>query len=257
MTNAESRTPPTLATWAEVDPARYPFDPAEVPALARRLTPVPPPPPGRDDISGIEGSAAWAWVEAVSTVLADRYGPWAYDWYSAPGTCWIIERIPAPSEAPALVAESLLTRRRWLETVAERFDRFLPLLDPAQAAEPGDIVAAWEAAFAELIRAAAAPLDDYDGWQGWCTETIQWFLTAYGMPVKHAEALANSAFPRRFCDDDRLTVAQVNDVAERLTRDVLDPGRVSPAAPTDVWPDTWPQHWPAWRATNTTGHGWR
>jgi hypothetical protein len=148
-----------------------------------------------------------------------------------------MDRIPAPAEAPAVVAESLLTCRRWLETVAERFDRLLPLVDPASAAEPDNVAAIWEAAFAELIRAAAALVDDHDGWQGWCRLTIQWFLTATGMPVKHAEALVDSAFPLRSSfDDDRLTAARVNDVAERLTRDVLNPAGIAPAAPTQVWP---------------------
>lgn len=227
--------------------------------MTRRLPPAPPLPQGHGHYAEHMSEEARTWVENVSTVLSDRYGPWAYRWWGAPGEIWIMDRIPAAAEAPAVVAESLLTCRRWLETVAERFDRLLPVVDPASAAEPGDVAANWEAAFAELIRAAAALVDDHGGWQGRCRLTIQWFLTATGMPVKHAEALADSAFPIRSSfddDDDRLTAARVNDVAERLTRDVLNPAGIPPAAPTEVWPDTWPQHWPAWRATDTTGHGW-
>lgn len=266
VANQGSRTPPPLATWAEVDPARYPFDPSEVPAFTRRATPAPPFPQKRGD----DSSEAWSWVETVGSVLSDRYGPWAYRWESSPDSCWILNCIPTPAEAPTFVAESLLNRRRWLETLAERFDRFLPLLDPARAVAgaeqglttvvspaAGDIAATWEVALANLIRTAAARVDDHDGWQGWCCLTIQWFLTANGIPVRQAEALASSAFPAGFPDDDRLTQARAIDVAERLTREVLNTTERTPAAPAHVWPDTWPHHWPAWRATNTTGHGWR
>ncbi|MEU4570313.1 hypothetical protein [Micromonospora sp. NPDC023956] len=192
--------------------------------------------------------------------LSDRYGSWAYRWHWGPGEgerlgC-VTDRIPTAAEAPAFVAESLLVWRRWLDSLAERFDRFLPLLDPAQAG-PGDIVATWEAAAAHLLRTVVAPVVDNDGWQGWCRLVLQWLLTAADVPAEHAEALVNGVVDKRFDHWVPLTAADIDDIAERLTRDVLSRTRIVPAAPYDNWPDTWPQDWPAWRATNTAGCGLR
>lgn len=241
-----SRTPPPLATWAEVDPARYPFDPAEVPALVRPVLPA------------AGESEPWGWAHPVSAVLSDRFGPWAYHWCWGPGAWeqwgWILRQAPPSDEAPALVAGALLAWRRWLERVAERLDRFLPSLDPAEAAGPDELAVAWESAVADLIRITVAPVADADGWAGWCRRVLQWLLTATGVPAQEAVAMADRAVDRRFDYWVFPTAADVVDIAERLTRDVLDRAGTAPAAIPDNWPDTWPQNWPTWRATNTTGH---
>ncbi len=166
----------------------------------------------------VDPSGLDAWTEAVSVVLSARFGPWAYYWHWAPelrhSWNWI-NRFPSPADAPVLAAELLLTWRRWLEGLAERFDRLRPLLDRAAAAGPADLVAGWEAAIAELVRAAAAPVADDDRWAGACRRALPWFLTATG---------------------------------------VLDLAGNAPAVIPGNWPDTWPQDWPVWRSTNTTGH---
>ncbi|MFE0588445.1 hypothetical protein [Micromonospora echinospora] len=186
--------------------------------------------------------------------LSDRYGPWAYRWYWGPGEGerlgWVTDRIPTPAEAPAFVTESLLVWRRWLDGLAERFDRFLPLLDPAEAG-PGDIVATWEAAIAHLVMTTVAPVADDDGWQGWCRLVLRWFLTAADVPAEHAEALVDGAVDERFDHWVPLTAADIGDIAERLTREVLGLAGIALTAPYGDWPDTWPQGWPSWRATNT------
>ncbi|GAB3974196.1 hypothetical protein [Plantactinospora veratri] len=259
MADDGSRRPPALLTWAEVDPARHPFDPTGLPAVVRATVPAPPPRPDRRAGRCSGESEAWDWVDAVSTALADRYGSWAYRWYWGPGEGerlgWIIDRIPPPVEAPVFVADTLLVWRRWLESLAERFDRFLPLLDPAEAAGAGDIVAAWEAAIAHLMTTTVAPTVDNDGWPGWCRQVLRWFLTATGVPAEHAEALVDGAVDDRFDNWVPLTAADIGDVAERLTRDVLGSTGSGAPARTHTWPDTWPQDWPSWRATNTAGRG--
>jgi len=246
MANDGSWTPPPLATWAEVDPARYPFDPTDVPALVRMAT------------RAAGESEAGRWTDPVSAALSDRYGPWAYHWYWGPGAWeqrgWTTQRLPPPGEAPALVAGSLLAWRRWLERVAERLDRFLLSLGPADAAGPDELVATWESAIADLIRIAVAPVADGDLWQGWCHTVLRWLLTATGVPTHQATAMVDHAVGRRFDRWGLPTAADVVDLAERLTRDVLDRAGNAPAAIPDNWPDTWPQSWPTWRATNTTGH---
>lgn len=254
MADDELRQPFLLETWAEVDPARYPFDPAEVPMVVRTMLPPFPRQTSGNDRSGGKPEF-WSWVEAVGVALSDRYGPWAYRWYwGGPGASerlgWIGDRIPTQAEAPALVVDSLLIWRRWLESVAERFDQLLSTLEPVPNANPGDAAVAWEATFAQLMMAAVAPVVDNDGWQGWCRRVLRWFLTAAGMPVEEAEALVEGAVDKRFDQWVPLTAADINDIAERLARDALSVGGVVWVCRDDTWPDTWPQGWPTWRATN-------
>jgi hypothetical protein len=99
---------------------------------------------------------------------------------------------------------------------------------------------------------AAALIVDDDSWQGQCRRVLKWFLTAAGVPEGHAASLVDSALDVRFDSWRALTAAEVSDVAERLTRNVLELDGVAAAAVADKWPDTWPQNWPGWRATNTT-----
>jgi hypothetical protein len=235
---------PDLASWAEVDPARYPFDPAEVPALVQELVPA-----GQ--------SPACAWIDAVGEVLAEHYGPWAYHWYWGPGEDerlgWITDRIPAAAEAPAFVAESLAVWRRFLESLAERFDRFLRFLDLVPRDAPGDVLAAWEAVIAQVMTTVIARVVDDDGWQGWCRRALRWLLTAAGVPAGQAQAMVEAVIDKRFDHWAPVTATFIGEVAERLARQVLDPAATMLVARIDNWPDTWPQRWPSWRATNT---GW-
>ncbi|MFG3554474.1 hypothetical protein ACGGAQ_08800 [Micromonospora sp. NPDC047557] len=246
---------PLLATWADVDPARHSFDPVEMSVAVRALVPPPPPPPAFRDGGWVGFSEAFAWVESVSVILADRYGQWAHRWYWGPGESgFVTDRIPTPAQAPTFVVDSLLAWRRWLENLAERFARILPSLDPARAVGAGDVVAAWEVAVAELMTVAAAPVVEYDDdWPGWCEITLRWFLTATGMPPEQAQALLDGALGERLHRWVPLTAVEVGEVAERVARAVLSPSGIMPAGRVGNWPDTWPQGWPSWRATNT---GW-
>jgi hypothetical protein len=247
-------SPPSLATWADVDPARYPFDPVEMPVAVRALVPPPPARPAFRDGRWIGEAEAFAWVDSISETLSDRYGQWAYRWYWGPWEReqlgFVTDRLPTPDQAPAFIADSLLAWRRWLESLAERFDRILPLPESARAASAADVVAEWEAAITQLVTFALAPVVDHDGWSGWCDIVLKWFLTATGVPPEQAQTLLDDAVGRRFDHWVPLTAADIGDVAERLARDVLGPVGVVPAAGIDNWPDTWPSGWPSWRSTN-------
>ncbi|MFF0467950.1 hypothetical protein ACFYPX_11075 [Micromonospora zamorensis] len=247
---------PPLATWADVDPARHPFDPVEMAVAVRALVPPPPPPPAFRDGRWIGEAEAFAWVDSVSVPLSDRYGQWAYRWYWGPvereQLGFVTDRIPTPADAPVFVADSLLAWRRWLESLAERFDYLLPSLEPTRAVGAADVVAAWEAAVAQLMTFATAPVVDNDGWPGWCQLTLRWFLTATGVPPEQAQAVVDGAL-ERFGWWAPLTAVAIDEVAERVARDVLNPAGTVPTGRIDDWPDTWPHGWPSWRATNT---GW-
>ncbi|MET7371675.1 hypothetical protein [Micromonospora arida] len=188
--------------------------------------------------------------------LSDRYGQWAYRWYWGPvereQLGFVTDRIPTPAEAPAFVADSLLAWRRWLESLAERFDRILPSLDAAHTGGAADVIIAWEAAITQLMTFALAPVVDNDGWPGWCHIVLRWFLTATGVPQAQAQALVDGAL-KRSGGWAPVTAVEIGEIAERVARDVLGPGGIAPAARVDSWPDTWPHGWPSWRATNT---GW-
>ena len=144
-------------SWAEADPARHPFDPGGVPAVVRAIAPPVPPTPYYDGLRHVGGEAAGQWLRAMTAALASRYGRWAGDWNRTPGSalrCCPEHSITTPGETLALVAELLIEWRGWLEDLAERFDRFLPLPGPAEEA-----VAAWEIAVATSSRPPrAAPV---------------------------------------------------------------------------------------------------
>lgn len=246
------RLRPDLDTWAEFDPGRFPFDPGEVPAVVRTVGP-PPPRPVWHAGERTSDTEAWAWVEAVGVALSKRYGPWAHYWHWTPGERerlgWITDRIPAPADAPAFVTDLLVLWRRWLEELAERFDRFLPLFGPAQ---PGDVVVVWESAFADVMTPVIARVVDDDGWQGRCRRVLQWFLTAAGVPVAQAKALVENAIDARFDHWIPPTPTVIDRIATRVARGMLDLTGAAPPTRAD-WPDTWPQGWPSPRSTNTGG----
>lgn len=224
--------PSPLAEWADVDPARYSFDPGVVRAMA---LPVP-------------GADALAWVDVVGAVLAGRFGPWAYHWYWTPGEGarlgWITERVPAPADVPVFVAGTLLAWRRWLEHLAERFDRVRPLSGPAGV--PDDY-ATWETAIVHVLRSVVAIVVDDNAWQGWSRRVLQWLLTAKGVPVAQAAALVHGALDERYDDWMTPTTSVIDEIAERLARAVFDLAGQTP----DIRGDDWPQDLPSWRATNT------
>jgi hypothetical protein len=259
MANDDSRRRPKLARWADVDPARYPFDPAGVQAVVRSaVAAIPPPAPTRE--------AAFRWNMAMSEALVRHYGPWAADWFRSPGSVhydgvpavrWDILGLITTSaaETTQLVSAEVVRWRRWLEQLAELFDRFLPSLGP-MAPNPNpnpDRVTVWEAAVAQLVTMSVARVDDDDLWQGVCEQVLVWFLTAAGVPEQRSAMLVDGVLYERFRGWVSLTAADVTDIAERLAREVTGApagGAARAGQGTDAWPDTWPRGWPSWRATN-------
>lgn len=257
---------PDLSSWAAVDPARHPFDPDGASAAVRAVAPpVPQPvPPGRRLSSAEFPHArreAYQWYFGMCLALAERYGAWAFDW------CWAPEagayqrgqadrfdgfepvRRPA-DETLRLVADELVLWRRFLEGVAEQFDRLLPpLRRDASAGEP--TAAGWEAAITHLVLTSAGHGDDSYAGAGWCRRVLTWFLSAAGVPERHGAELVGAALEAY--GHDSLSAADVADIAERLARQLTEPaagGLARAGDAADDWPDTWPRGWPSWRATN-------
>jgi hypothetical protein len=267
--SSEYRWP--LQAWADVDPALHPFDPAEALTVVRSVAPpLPAPAPPGVALRGRRGSqseyraardVASRWNVAMTDALVGHYGSWAQGWHWTPDVDgysdgqirrWeYFEPISmSAGEALPLVADELVRWRRWLESLAERFDRFRLALRP-DGPDHGD-VASWEAAIAHLLTTSEAGAEDEGSRQGWCRKVLTWFLTATGLPEQRSAALVHEALDR-YDQWKALTPADLADIAERIARHATGPAedRIPRAGDgADDWPDTWPQGWPSWRATN-------
>ncbi|MFI5833644.1 hypothetical protein ACIA5A_08190 [Micromonospora sp. NPDC051300] len=252
---------PRLHDWAEVDPARHPFDAAGAARVVWRLAPPVPPAAAVPRPRQVFDEAAWAasreadrlasdWNAAMTDALVDHYGSWAYGWHWGPRSLWYYFSpiVTSPPETLARVAAALMDWRRWLEEVAERFDRLLPALRDAAPVGPDRAVAAWEVAFAELLTAGSAWAEDPDCWYGPCHRMLVWLLTATGLPEDRAVALVDAALAPWSTRWAYLSAADVADLAERLAHRVAGPQTRAPAAEDESWPDTWPHAWPSRRS---------
>ncbi|SBT40506.1 Fic family protein [Micromonospora auratinigra] len=242
LDEARQRISPYHLTWPEVDPASHPFDPAQVHDVLREIgTPVPPPVhwDGKTYVGDVE---ARAWRDRVSHALVDRYGRWAAGWRWSVGEgdfdggpvgswCCVSHSMKGSAdETLTLAADALREWRRWLEDLAERFDRFLPL-----ASGDGDeeLLVAWETAVAQLVVMTVDRTRNDSGWYFHCERVLGWFLTAAGIPEQRHAALIEHAIGGRFRSWVAPDVVQVQEVAERLARQVVDVQTSTAAA--DHW----------------------
>ncbi|MEV6599365.1 Fic family protein [Actinoplanes sp. NPDC051346] len=257
--DAWKRISPNLLSWSDVDPARHRFDAGEALDVVRAVAPPVPPRPTWTSTGLVGGEEAERWRDAVSHALVDRYGRWASGWCWTVGEgdldggpvgawCCVADSIAGPEETLALVAEALCEWRDWLEQLAGRFHRFLPL--PDRDADPDGLLVAWELAVAQVVTATVDRTNSDSGWYGHCEQVLGWLLTAAGVPEDSHAALITSAVGGRFeswVEPSRLVVT---DVAERLAREVTGraaTARVFPADEAGDWPDTWPRDWPSIR----------
>jgi hypothetical protein len=225
-------------TWAEADPAAHPFDPGTVPAVVRAVAPAKIPPP----------NSAEAWVAAVTAGLVDHFGRWAGGWENLSmghthggglGLRWCCaqDSITTPERTLDAVAAALLDWRAYIEEIAERFARHLPLPEDPHAA-----FAAWEAAVGDLVATAMARTGNEEHWYGDSSRVLEWFLAAAGVPDYLAEVMVEDAIGGRFRSWIAPTGAEIADVAEALAEAALE-------TPHYSWPDTWPRNWPRRRSS--------
>lgn len=232
---------PRFLTWPDVDPARHPFDPAEAPAVVAGLPPaaaVPAPPisSGPADLAVHRWAAEVGarWGDAMTRALVGHYGAWAGGWRWArdegdidggPVGAWCCPRhsITTPEATVAAVVAGLVEWRGWLEDLAERFARFLPL--PAAGPDGGDHAraAACERAVAHLVTTVVDRTGAGSAWYGHCVQVLGWFLTAAGIPADRSADLAQAAVGGRFGSWVGPAEGTIAEVATDLAAAAADP----------------------------------
>ncbi|GIG52973.1 Fic family protein [Dactylosporangium siamense] len=243
-------------TWADVDPARHPFDPDTVHDVVRALAPAGgvPAPYRYDPVRGYDRAAAdarWAWQRAMEQALVEHYGSWACGWnaqmggHTADGALTVRwngaqDSITTPEETLDAVAGALLDWRTFLEDLVGMFARHLPL-----PTEPHAAFAAWEATAAALVATVAARSGADEHWYPVCTLALKWFLDVAEVPGDDHDVLVDATIGGKFFSSVSPQGAEVADGAESLAAALTG---ITPR-PDDAWPDTWPQDWPSRRST--------
>lgn len=209
---------PSQLSWADTDPSDRVFDPDTIGAVVSDLVAASElPSPGAD--SRLQD----LWLENVSAGLVDRYGRWAVGWRWSVGEgdfdggpvgswCCFSHSVTTPEATATTISAALLEWRDWLDDVAERFDRFLPL--------PADDLDRWERAVAHLVTAVGDRTQYESGWYNCCMTVLGWFLDAAGIQSARREELLQHAVAGRFDSWVEPPRAVVESVAEELARRV-------------------------------------
>ncbi|MBD0693051.1 Fic family protein [Streptomyces sp. CBMA123] len=249
---------PFSLTWAEVDPARHPFDHDAAAEVVRALGPAHRA-PVRPDFHVLDpASSAWRsdvgtpWADAMSYALAQRYGRWALGWRWSVGEadydggpvgtwCCTSHSITTPEETVGRVVSSLCEWRDWLELLAGRFEAYP--LDPA--AVDGQRIL-WERAVRNLIQQVSDFTGHESAWFGHCRQVLTWFLDRWGFDPAAAERLVGQAIGGRFKSWTAPDLVLIDDVAERIARSLRpEDSGVRPDGPT-------PDHLAGWLTTRGT-----
>lgn len=209
---------PATLSWADVDPRERDFDAATVAAAVAELVTA-------ENLPAQE--ADWRlrdlWLGRVSIGLTEQYGLWAVGWRWSVGEgdldggpvgnwCCFPHSVTTAEETAAAVCAALIEWRAWLEDIAERFDRFLPL-----AARDLD---GWERAVAHLVTAVGDRTQYESAWYRCCTTVLSWFLEAAGIATGEREKLLQHAVGGRFASWVEPDGQLVASIARRLAGQV-------------------------------------
>jgi hypothetical protein len=209
---------PWLLSWADADPAGREVDPATVAAVVGDLVARQAPPATEADWRFID-----LWLDDLSVGLVERFGKWAVGWRWSIGEgdldggpvgawCCFPHSAGSPEATAATISAAVVEWHQWLQEVAERFDRFLPL--------PADDGAGWERAVAHLVTAVGDRTQYESGWYGCCRTVLTWFLEAAGINRDRHPELLDHAVGGRFESWVEPSKAVVVTVAERLAGQV-------------------------------------
>ncbi|MEU7822423.1 hypothetical protein [Catellatospora sp. NPDC049133] len=209
---------PSELSWADTQLPDRGYAPGTVPAVVGDLVAAAElPSPGAD----------WRlrelWLENISAGLVGRYGRWAVGWRWSVGEgdldggpvgswCCLPHSATTPEAAVTAIAAALVEWREWLDDLAERFERFLPLA-------AGDLDG-WERAVAHLVTAVGDRTQYESGWYSCCATVLGWFLEAAGIAPARRKELLEHAVAGRFDSWVEPARAVVESVAEDLARRV-------------------------------------
>lgn len=187
--------------WADVDPARHPFEMDDDAAeeLASLVAPLLP----SAEVAREEGTRS---LDPVTEFLAGRYGRWACGWNWSVGEgdvdggvvevwCCSSDSVTTPNATAPLVVEALREWRGWLEDLAERFAALAP---PENTAASSADHWYWERACTRLVTVVADRTRAESGWYGHCEQVLQWFLADNGIGEGRGEEIVESAVGGRF-----------------------------------------------------------
>ncbi|MFB6560532.1 hypothetical protein ACFCYH_16880 [Streptomyces sp. NPDC056400] len=210
-------------TWADVDPARHPFelDDDAAQELASLVAPLlPGPEAARED--------RWHALDPLTEFLAGRYGRWACGWNWSIGEadvdggvvgtwCCTSHSVTTPDATAPLVARALREWREWLEDLAERFAALAPPENTAVSrADPWY----WERACTRLVTVVADRTQADSGWYGHCMQVLRWFLAYNGMDEGQTREIVKNAVGGRFGSWISPDVRLVDEVSSRFARGV-------------------------------------
>jgi hypothetical protein len=206
---------PYSLSWPEADPARHPFDAGSVTEAVCALAP-----------EGDPSADPRGWVEAITRSLAAEFGSWASGWRWSVGEgdvdggpvaswCCADHSVTTKDHTLQRIAEALAEWRSYLEDLAERFARFLPL-----PAERHDRLDSWERAVAHLVTVTADRTRGESGWYYHCKQVLGWFLDAAGVPAEGRAELVEHAVGGRFHSWSTPSDAEVTAVAERVAAEL-------------------------------------
>jgi hypothetical protein len=209
---------PSGLSWADVDPAGRVFDPGTVPAVVADLVAASELPSREADWRLID-----LWLDQVTAGLVARYGRWAVGWRwsvgegdldGGPVSSWCCFRhsVTTSEATAATISAALVEWYDWLDDLAKRFERFLPL--------PAGDLDGWERAVAHLVTAVGDRTQYESGWYSCCRIALGWFLDAAGIEATRREELLEHAVAGRFASWVEPPRAVVESVAERLAERV-------------------------------------
>ncbi|MEW2134217.1 Fic family protein [Streptomyces sp. NPDC005435] len=247
-------------SWADVDPARHPFDSASAARVVRSLGPVGRVPNRPDVPSGSLEMSTWSWDEgrpwadAVSHALVGRYGSWTVGWRWAhdegdfdggPVGNWCCPRdsITTPEQTLDRVVAALCEWREWLESLAGWFDAY-----PLDLADIDEQRILWECVARNLIVQVTDRTGCGSGWHRHCRQVLGWFLSRWGVAPRRAEKMVGEAIGGRFESWTGPDPVLVEDVAERLALSLRPDGGESVGSATEPAPD----HLERWLAVRRT-----
>ncbi|MER5296871.1 Fic family protein [Streptomyces pharetrae] len=245
---------PRNLTWAEVDPARHPFDSEAAGRVVRSLGPAGRVPRRPDVLPGDRAVHVWGWEEAapwcdaMTHALAEHYGRWAAGWRWAhdegdfdggPVGSWLCPQasVTTPDETLDRVTAALREWREWLESLADRFEAY-----PLDLAGIDDQRILWDRTARHLILHVTDRTGCGSGWYGHCHQVLSWFLNRWDVPAHDAEHLVEQAIGGRFESWTNPDPVLVEDIAEQLA------ATVRPNADTQACESPLPDHLKRWLA---------